>query len=159
MTNFKCENKDELKAQCNHCKSIFFIKSYSETSHLRRYLNSCLKKINKGITQYTIAIQPSLGGGSSIKTYKFDADECRRVVSTFLVYGKHSFRTVEELTFRYIMSVASLNFKNIIRQTVIKDVLMYYAKKRDHVKEELAKAPSLICLTSDNWNYEHTNDE
>ncbi|MBA0780411.1 hypothetical protein Gotri_004511 [Gossypium trilobum] len=36
---------------------------------------------------------------------------------------------------------------------------MYYAKERDRVKEELAKVPSLICLTSDNWNSEHTNDE
>ncbi|MBA0877522.1 hypothetical protein Goshw_028609, partial [Gossypium schwendimanii] len=32
---------------------------------------------SKGITQYTIATQPSLGGGPSIKNYKFDADECR----------------------------------------------------------------------------------
>ncbi|MBA0777980.1 hypothetical protein Gotri_005918 [Gossypium trilobum] len=36
---------------------------------------------------------------------------------------------------------------------------MYYAKERDHVKEVLAKAPSLICLTSDSWNSKHTNDE
>ncbi|MBA0661690.1 hypothetical protein Goklo_005964 [Gossypium klotzschianum] len=32
-------------------------------------------------------------------------------------------------------------------------------QKRYHVKEELAKSPSLICLTFDNWNSEHTNDE
>ncbi|MBA0762762.1 hypothetical protein Gotri_012332 [Gossypium trilobum] len=39
------------------------------------------------------------------------------------------------------------------------DILMYYAKERDHIKEELAKAPSLICLASDSLNSEHTNDE
>ncbi|MFQ6626008.1 hypothetical protein Gotur_004628 [Gossypium turneri] len=50
MTNLECENKDELKAQCNHCKSIFSAKSSNETSHLRHHLNSCLKKINKDIT-------------------------------------------------------------------------------------------------------------
>ncbi|MBA0795915.1 hypothetical protein Gohar_006740 [Gossypium harknessii] len=159
MTKFECENKDELKAQCNHYKSIFSTKSFSETSHLRRHLNSCLKIFNKDITQYTIATKPSLEGGSSIKTYKFDADECRRAVSTFLVCDKHAFRTVEEPGFRYMISIFSLNFKNKSRQTTIRDVLMYYAKERDHVKEELAKTHGLICPTSNNWNSEHNNDE
>ncbi|KAK8305041.1 hypothetical protein V6Z12_D03G035500 [Gossypium hirsutum] len=159
MTKLECDNKNELKAQCNHCKTIFSTKSSSGTSHLRRHLNSCLKKVNKDITQYTIVTQPSLEGVPSIKNYKFDVDECRQAISTFLVCGKHSFRTVEEPGFRYMMRIASPNFKNISRQTDIRDVLKYYAKERDHVKEELAKAPGLICLTSDNWNSEHTNDE
>ncbi|KAK8318701.1 hypothetical protein V6Z12_A13G190700 [Gossypium hirsutum] len=159
MTKLECENKNELKAQCNHCKTIFSAKSSSGTSHLRRHLNSCLKKVSKDITQYTIATQPSLGGVPFIKNYKFDADECRQAVSTFLVCGKHSFRTVEELGFRHMMRIASPNFKNISRYTAARDILMYYAKERDRVKEELAKAPGLICLTSDNWNLEHTNDE
>ncbi|KAB2035951.1 hypothetical protein ES319_D04G188800v1 [Gossypium barbadense] len=159
MTKLECENKNELKAQCNHCKTIFSAKSSNGTSHLRRHLNSCLKKVNKDITQYTIATQPSPEGVPSIKNYKFDADECRKAISTFLVCGKHSFRTVEEPGFRYMMRIASLNFKNISRYTAARDVLMYYAKERDRVKEELAKAPGLICLTSDNWNSEHTNYE
>ncbi|XP_040952762.1 zinc finger BED domain-containing protein DAYSLEEPER [Gossypium hirsutum] len=159
MTKLECENKNELKAQCNHCKTIFSAKSSSGTSHLRRHLNSCLKKVNKDITQYTIGIQPSPEGVLSIKNYKFDADECHKAISTFLVCGKHSFRIVEEPGFRYMMRIASPNFKNISRYTAARDVLMYYAKERDRVKEELAKAPGLICLTSDNWNSEHTNDE
>ncbi|KAK8370224.1 hypothetical protein V6Z12_A01G163200, partial [Gossypium hirsutum] len=150
MTKLECESKNELKAQCNHCKTIFSTKSSSGTSHLRRHLNSCLKKVNKDISQYTIATQPSLGGVPFIKNYKFDADECRKAISTFLVCGKHSFRTVQELGFRYMMSIASPNFKNISRYTAARDVLMYYAKERDRVKEELAKAPGLICLTSNN---------
>ncbi|MBA0678434.1 hypothetical protein Goari_019781, partial [Gossypium aridum] len=77
MTKLECEKKHELKAQCNHGKSIFFAKSSNRTSHLRRHPNSCLNIFNKDITQYTIATQPSLGDGSSIKAYKFDADECR----------------------------------------------------------------------------------
>ncbi|TYI99001.1 hypothetical protein E1A91_D01G256000v1, partial [Gossypium mustelinum] len=145
MTKLECENKNELKAQCNHCKTIFSAKSSSGTSHLRRHLNS--------------STQPSPEGVPSIKNYKFDADECRKAISTFLVCGKHSFRTVEEPGFRYMMRIASPNFKNISRYTAARDVLMYYAKERDRVKEELAKAPGLICLTYDNWNSEHTNDE
>ncbi|TYG98703.1 hypothetical protein ES288_A10G138200v1 [Gossypium darwinii] len=140
MTKLECENKNELKAPCNHCKTVFSAKSSSRTSHLRRHLNSCLKKANKDITQYTIANQPSLGA-----------------VSIFLICGKHSFRTVDEPGFRHMMRIASPNFKNISRAT--RDVLMYYAKERYRVKEELAKALGLICLTSDNWNSEYTNDE
>ncbi|KAG4214923.1 hypothetical protein ERO13_A01G151490v2 [Gossypium hirsutum] len=126
MTKLECESKNELKAQCNHCKTIFS--------------TNCLKKVNKDISQYTIATQPSLGGVPFIKNYKFDADECRKAISTFLVCGKHSFRTVQELGFRYMMSIASPNFKNISRYTAARDVLMYYAKERDR-------------------NSEHTNDE
>ncbi|MFQ6655374.1 hypothetical protein Gotur_025961 [Gossypium turneri] len=55
MTKLECENKDELKAQCSHYKTIFFTKSSSGTSHLRLHLNSCLKNFNKNITQYIIA--------------------------------------------------------------------------------------------------------
>ncbi|KAG8496787.1 hypothetical protein CXB51_007974 [Gossypium anomalum] len=154
------EYESALKRQkSTTSKTIFSAKSSSGTSHLRHHLNSCLKKVNKDITQYTIVTQPSLGGVLSIKNDKFDADEYRKAISTFLVCGKHSFRTVEEPGFRYMMSIASLNFKNISRHTAARDVLMYYAKERDRVKEELAKAPGLICLTSDNWNSEYTNDE
>ncbi|KAG8502878.1 hypothetical protein CXB51_000702 [Gossypium anomalum] len=159
MTKLECENKNELKVQCNHCKTIFSAKSSSGTSHLRTHLNSCLKKVNKDISQYTIATQPSLGGVPFIKNYKLDADECRKAVSTFLVCGKHSFRTVEEPGFRYMISIARPNLKNISKYTAARVVLIYYAKERDRVKEELAKAPGLICLTYDNWNSEHTNDE
>ncbi|PPD82865.1 hypothetical protein GOBAR_DD20195 [Gossypium barbadense] len=105
MTKLECENKNELKAQCNHCKTIFSAKSSSGTSHLRCHLNSCLKKINKDITQYTIGIQPSPEGVPSIKNYKFDVDECRQSISTFLVCDKHSFRTAEEPGFRYMMRI------------------------------------------------------
>ncbi|MFQ6643190.1 hypothetical protein Gotur_017235 [Gossypium turneri] len=54
------------------------------------------------------------------------------VVKLFLLFfcGKHSFRTVEELGFKYMMRIY-----------------------------KLAKALGLICLTSDNWNSEHTDDE
>ncbi|KAG8502999.1 hypothetical protein CXB51_000988 [Gossypium anomalum] len=159
MTKLECKNKNELKAQRNHCKSIFFAKSSSGTSHLRRHLNNCLKKVNKDITQYTIAIQPSLGGGPLIKNYKFNANECCRAVSTFLMCVKYLFRAVEESGFRYMMRIASFNFKNISRYTIARDVLMYYAKEKDNVKEKSAKTPGLICLTSDNWNLEHTNNK
>ncbi|MBA0762845.1 hypothetical protein Gotri_012404 [Gossypium trilobum] len=81
-------------------------------------------------TTSKVATQPSLRGDLPIKSYKFDADECRRAVSTFLGCGKHSFRTIEESGFRYMMSVA-----------------------------KLAKALGLICLTYDNWSSKHTNDE
>ncbi|MBA0668064.1 hypothetical protein Goklo_001032, partial [Gossypium klotzschianum] len=36
---------------------------------------------------------------------------------------------------------------------------IFSAKSSDHVKEELAKTPGLICITSNNWNSWHTNDE
>ncbi|PPS09393.1 hypothetical protein GOBAR_AA11249 [Gossypium barbadense] len=96
MTKLECENKNELKAQCTHCKTILSAKSSSGISHLKHHLNSYLKKVNKDISQYTIATQLSVGSVPFIKNYKLDTDECHKAVSTFLVCGKHSFRTVEE---------------------------------------------------------------
>ncbi|MFQ6636330.1 hypothetical protein Gotur_013959, partial [Gossypium turneri] len=40
------------------------------------------------------------------------------------------------------MRIASPNFNNISRHTAARDVLMYYAKERDRVKEELTKTPN-----------------
>ncbi|MBA0782904.1 hypothetical protein Gotri_000714 [Gossypium trilobum] len=102
-------NEYECVSKCQK----FTTSKSSGTFHLRRHLNSCLKKFIKDITQFTITTQPSLGVGSSIKTYKFDVDE-------------------------YMMSIASPNFKNISRQPAIRDVLMYYAKERDHAKKDTA---------------------
>ena len=53
MTKLECKNKNELKAQCNHYKSIFSTKSSSGTFHLKCHLNHCLKKINNDITNTT----------------------------------------------------------------------------------------------------------
>ncbi|OMO53081.1 putative Zinc finger, BED-type [Corchorus olitorius] len=141
MTKLECEDKALLKAQCNHCKTILCAKSSSGTSHLKHHLEGCILRHNKSIKQYSIATQPTLGGGSVIKNYKYDQEECRRAVLIFLACGKHSFKTVEEPGFRYLMSVASGSYNNISRHTASRDVLNYYAKERELVKEELAKAP------------------
>ncbi|OMO88754.1 putative Zinc finger, BED-type [Corchorus olitorius] len=159
MTKLETNDKDQLQAQCNHCKTVLSAKSTSGTSHLRRHLEGCSKRHNHDIKQYTIATPSPLGSTSAIKTYKFDKEECRKAVSTFLVCGKHSFMTVEESGFRYMMSVVSPNYKNISRQTATRDVMSFYAKERDAVQNELVNAPGRICSTSDNWKYEYTADE
>ncbi|TYG42889.1 hypothetical protein ES288_D12G292900v1 [Gossypium darwinii] len=55
MTKLECENKNELKAQFNHCKTIFSAKSSSGTSHLRRNLNSCLRYFLSKCLKFNLA--------------------------------------------------------------------------------------------------------
>ncbi|XP_052482870.1 uncharacterized protein LOC105783360 [Gossypium raimondii] len=43
MTKLECENKNELKAQCNHCKTIFSAKSFSMGKKVITPLRSSLK--------------------------------------------------------------------------------------------------------------------
>ncbi|KAG8480950.1 hypothetical protein CXB51_025646 [Gossypium anomalum] len=113
MTNIECENKYELKAQYNHYKTIFSAKSSSGTSHLRRHLNSCLKKINKDITQYTIATQPSLGGVPSTKTTSL---MLMSVVKLFLLFLTKKLR--QDVCVRwnstYLMLESSLYYKDVL---------------------------------------------
>ena len=57
------------------------------------------------------------------------------------------------------MGIASSNYKIISEPTTATNVLCYYTKEWELVKEELTKDPNQICLTSDNWKFEHTIDE
>ena len=50
---------------------------------------------------------------TSVKIHKFDHEESRKSLITFLVAGKHPFTIVEEPAFRYFMSVNCSEFKNI----------------------------------------------
>ncbi|OMO93686.1 putative Zinc finger, BED-type [Corchorus olitorius] len=93
MTKLETNDKDQLKAQCNHCKTVLSAKSSSGTSHLRRHLESCSKRHNHDIKQYTIATPSPLGSTTAIKTYKFDQEECRKAVSSFLVCGPYTVLT------------------------------------------------------------------
>ncbi|PPD97883.1 hypothetical protein GOBAR_DD05085 [Gossypium barbadense] len=136
MTKLECENKNELKAQCNHCKTIFSAKSSSGTSHLRRHLNSCLKKVNKDITQYTIATQPSPEGVPSIKNYKFDADECRQAISTFLVYPRYKLNYVQ-YCFKTIYDVHASDFVETILSN-LRLLFDEYVKKSKSMSSSLA---------------------
>ncbi|MBA0863463.1 hypothetical protein Goshw_021446 [Gossypium schwendimanii] len=121
--------------------------------------------VDDGFNEYESALKHQKSTTSKVwdemtKLECENKDELKaQFVFIFLVYGKYSFRTVEELGFRSMMSIFSPNFKNISRPTTTRDVLIYYAKETDHVKEKLAKAFGLGCLTSDDWNFEHTNDE
>ena len=77
-------------------------------------------------------------------------NKCHKSLITFLVVRKHPFSIVEESAFRYFMSVNYLEFKNLSRYIMRRDLFSYYVKERALIQEELMKAPSRICLISDN---------
>ncbi|MBA0632293.1 hypothetical protein Godav_001061 [Gossypium davidsonii] len=91
--------------------------------------------IDDGFNEYESALKRQKSTTSKVwnEMKKFECENKNELkaqsVSTFLVCGKHSFRTVEELGFRYLIRIASSNFKNIIRHTAARDVLMYYGKE------------------------------
>ena len=141
-----------IKAKCKYCGGLFAGESESGTSHLLRHIKSCLKRPNQDIRQYSLKTEVN----SIVKVHKFDLEESWRSLITYLVCGKVPFSMVENPSFRYFMSVNCPQFRNISRHTARRDLFTYYTKERELVKEELAKAPGRICLTSDNWISTHT---
>ncbi|KAI3681032.1 hypothetical protein L6452_35814 [Arctium lappa] len=55
-----------IKATCNHCKGTFNANSSSGTSHLKRHIEKCPKRMNHDIKKICISSSPSSGDTSNM---------------------------------------------------------------------------------------------
>ena len=124
---------NEVKAKCKYCKKLLGASSNKGTSHLLHHIKRCPKKRNKNIRQHMLKAHTSADGSILVKVHKFDDEESRKSLITFLVAGKHLFTIVEEPAFRYFMSVNCPEFKNISRHTTRRELFSYYVKERELV--------------------------
>lgn len=117
-----------IQAICNHCKMIFTANNSSGTSHLKRHVDKCPKRINHDIRNFCISSNPSSGGISnmSLKNPNINFEEVRRAICIYVVSGAHSFATCEEPGFKYMVSTMCPQFNTISRHTLRRDTLRYY---------------------------------
>ncbi|KAK6929112.1 Zinc finger, BED-type [Dillenia turbinata] len=149
-------NKDDSKAQCKHCRLIFSATPKNGTSHLKRHLDRCPKRVNHDLVLASDIVN---NAGSPLRNYKFELDECHKALAIFLVDGMLPFTTVELHGFRYLMHAFSPQFADTNKSMAERDVMALYGRERDIVKDLLLKAPGRVSLTIDSWFCEHTQEE
>ncbi|KAL2897227.1 putative AC transposase [Bienertia sinuspersici] len=160
MERLESTDKSETKARCVHCKAILTAKFKSGTSHLKRHLDKCLTKNNVSIKKILIGAQHnSREQTMTLKDPKVDPQALRKAICMYVVSGAHSFSTVEEPSFKHMISVACPSYKVLSRHTIRRDALKYYEEERKAVMSDLQNAMGRINFTSDNWRNDHTQDE
>lgn len=186
---FPAPNMNDAKAKCKHCKLVLSAASKNGTSHLKRHLDKCPKRVTvTGNIQYFIPGEKlakesnldkfqkcaalsnnvkrfsTLGdnfpeGSKSTENCQVDQDELRRYISVCIIKGAHPFSLVEERGFRSMMLKACPQYKPFSRAIVRRELFSMYMKERDNIKEMVAKAPGRICLAVGNWKARDTNDD
>ncbi|XP_039116476.1 zinc finger BED domain-containing protein RICESLEEPER 3-like [Dioscorea cayenensis subsp. rotundata] len=138
------------RAQCKYCKKAYSCKSTGGTSHLRRHLTKCPKRVCRDIRQYTISHQTTTSG-TSFSNYKIDVEIIRREIAMMIAIDEQPFIMVENIGFRRVIAAACPEFKMMSRKTIKRDIMLLYKRERQNLKDILIECPSRICLTSDTW--------
>ncbi|KAL2894962.1 putative AC transposase [Bienertia sinuspersici] len=159
MERLESTDKSDTKARCVHCKTILTAKSKSGTSHLKRHLDKCLAENNVSIKNFLTGAQHNSGEQTmTLKDPKVDPQALRKAICMYVVFGAHSFYTVEEPGFKHMISVACPSYKVLSRHTIRRDTLKYYEEERKVVMSDLQNAMGRISFTSDNWRNDHIQD-
>ncbi|GAB4860814.1 hypothetical protein Ancab_040052 [Ancistrocladus abbreviatus] len=163
---FRTEDLDEQKARCKHCKMILSAAAKNGTSHLKRHLDKCPKRVSGPSSagdagQYlpSTSSEKRVDGNNYMQNNQLDPYEVARYISLCIIEGAHPFSLVEERGFRRMMSKACPQFKPFSQSLVRKEVFLMYVKERDNVKEMIVKAPGQVCLMTNYWKAKDTKDE
>jgi len=107
----------ENKAKCKHCQIVLAANSRHGTSHLKRHLERCPKKVHHDIKQCMLSTDTSGDGSTVLTKYKYDEARTRRLVLTYLVEDSRPFDTVEKRGFRKVAKGFNPQFKPFSRHT------------------------------------------
>ncbi|CAG8758011.1 26210_t:CDS:2, partial [Dentiscutata erythropus] len=131
---------DKQKAKCKYCNKLLSHKKGSETSHFRRYLDSC-HKYQRSLFNDS-GSDPNLPNGQT--QLRFDTQTRKRL------YSKDSTRkditdivVLDELSFQFVEGISA--------DTTKQDVIKAYSKRKTLIKEILQNAEGRISLICDTW--------
>ena len=134
---------NEPKAKCEYCNKLFSHKKGCGTSHLRRHLNACLKFQNLSNGQTKLKFNPQTKG-------PYTNDLARKDITDMIVWDELSFQFVEGQGFRKLINGLLPNF-SISADTIKRDIMKAYDKRKSLIKEILQNAEGKISLTCDAW--------
>ena len=124
------------------------------TSHLKRHLERCPKKVHHDIKQYMLSANTSGDGSTVLSKYKYDEAQTRKLVLTYLFEDSRPFDTVEKRGFRKMAKGFNLS-----RHTARRELFKMHVKERENVKDFILNAPGKVAMTTDNWKNDSTNYE
>jgi len=121
----------ENKAKCKHCQIVLGANSRHGTSHLKRQLERCPKKVHHHIKQYMLSVGTSGDGSTILTKYKYDEAQTRKLVLTYLVEDSRPFDTIEKRGFRKMAKGFNPQFKPFSRHTARRELFKMYVKERE----------------------------
>ena len=96
MKKLKVLHRLKIKLKCKHCAIVLGANSRHGTSHLKRHLDRCPKKMHHDIKQYMLSADTSADGSTILTKYKYDEVQSRKLMLTYLVEDLRPFETVEK---------------------------------------------------------------
>ena len=129
------------------------------TSHLKRHVDRCPKKMHCDIKQYMLSADTSADGSTILTKYKYDEAQIRRLVLTYLVEDSRPFDTIEKRGFRMMAKRFNPQFKAFRRHTTKRELFKMYVKERENVKYLILNTPRRVAMTTGNWKNDSTNEE
>ena len=146
--------KKEKKAQCNYCNRQLSHKKGSGTSHLRRHLDACLKYqrflYNAGSKPNSSNGQTQLKFNTQSKKRIYTKETTRNDIADMVVLDELSFQFVEGRGFRRLINGLLPDF-SISADTIKRDIMKSYNRRKTLIKEILQNAEGKISLTCDAW--------
>lgn len=135
------------KYKCKGCgKEYVVCGSKYGTSTLNRHIPKCValpKYHNIGVMM--------LDEQGKLKSRQVDHKRIREIISMAVIEHNLPYSFVEYKWIRELHKSLNPDAKTYTRNTAMSDVWKFYIEKKEELKQELAKIPSRICLTSDCW--------
>ena len=150
FTKEEGEHPGEMMARCLHCGNSYHAQSKKHgTSSLRNHLRTCKEnpENKKNQSQTILSIETTQGGESSLLAVTFNKEECRKVVSEYIVLSELPFRHVESVGFRRLIRKFQPKFTPLSRTTIGRDISKLYLDEK-HVLKKLLNVER-VSITTD----------
>ncbi|KAL4190409.1 hypothetical protein AMTRI_Chr07g75500 [Amborella trichopoda] len=140
-----------VKAACKHCHRNLVGSSAHGTSHLKRHLGRCAKRVHIGSGQQLVVTCIKKGEASSVN-FKFDQGRSRYDLAKMILLHEYPSSMVEHTTFRTFVRNLQPLFSMVSPSTIESDIIEIYKKEKKKLYEELEKIPSRISLSANIWS-------
>jgi hypothetical protein len=137
------------------CKSRLSVSSNGGTSHLRHHIKSCKRKSLAGSSSQSHLHFSSDG---HVQRFQYNTNAARSELCHFIARLDFSLNIGEQSAWEDYTRIAhNPDYKHVSRQTTTRDLEALFFVKQSNVKELLNTA-SCVCLTSDIWSGDATED-
>ncbi|KAF7839842.1 zinc finger BED domain-containing protein RICESLEEPER 2-like [Senna tora] len=133
------------RAACIGCKQEFKTGGTYGTSHLHRHVSSC------NFVSYHDVSQMLINQEGKLKSKKIDQQLSRQLCAEAIIEHDLPYSFVDYKGIRKWIKYLNPDVIMPSRNTVVSDVKKIYEKEKEKLKQEMARIPNRVCLTSDVW--------
>lgn len=146
------------KVKCKHCLLSLSVLKSGSTTHYKRHLDKCPKKLLNLRQQSMINFMPSNSASatpcssfvSALHSGHLDMNSMREGIAHWIIMHEKPFSVVEEEGFNMMLKRGIPQWKSVSRHTIRCDAFKTYESERKKLKDVLKKIEK-ISLTTDLW--------